>query len=143
MSDDLEQLSSNIGKWLGHNISNYWVQIGYLGPETNRFGDHVLTYTRGRLWHRTMSGAWREIERGRDFWLFSVPGAFAWARDVLTRLLPADPDLSAEAITLEFDPEYGFVRHLKISAGHRSASNFDFEVRHFGAEAHPSFEEPA
>ena len=74
MNEQLQQLVDGVRTWREHNISDYWLRVSYLGGELNRFGDHELTYTNGKLYH-SWRGEWREIKKGSDFWLFSVPGS--------------------------------------------------------------------
>jgi len=50
--DDLTQdLVEGIRTWREHNITDYWIRVSYLGGELNRFGDHELTQTKGKLYH--------------------------------------------------------------------------------------------
>jgi hypothetical protein len=139
MAEQMNALVDAITLWRSKNVSRYWVRVGYLGAELNRFGDHELTFADGQLWH-LWHGKWRKIDDGRDYWLFSVPGSFAWARDILTKILPAT-DAPQGALTIELDEDYGFVRRLQFEAGHRDAANFTFEVKHFSEGAHPEFGE--
>jgi hypothetical protein len=133
----LEELAAAVRRWRDRHVNNYWLNVSYMGPAVNRFGDHDLTVVDGRLWH-LWDGRWRRVERGSDYWLFSVPGTLAWARDVLTRA-PAGPEGSIE---VEFDEKYGFVWHLRVQAAGRDANNFTFDVRRFAVGRHPAFEEP-
>jgi hypothetical protein len=138
MKGNLQELVAAIERWRSHNIQDYWLHIAYIGAELNRFGDHDLTFTQGRLWH-LWEGEWREIKPGSDYWLFSVPGAFAWARDMLTKVLPAS-GMDEDAIELRFDPEYGYVEFMRVKVAKRDEHNFTFEVRAFGEGPHPDFE---
>lgn len=136
--EKLSQLVEGINRWREKGVGNYWLHVGYMGPAVNRFGDHDLTVVDGQMWH-SWDGSWRRIERGSDYWLFSVPGAFAWARDLLTKVLPGQ---EGGTLDLEIDGDYGYVKTLGFSAGTRDPNNFTFEVRHFGEGAHLNFEEP-
>ncbi len=138
MNDELGELVAAIERWRASGIDDYWVAVSYMGPAVNRFGDHELTCAGGKLWHRWNEG-WRPVERGSDFWLFSVPGAFAWARDMLTKVLAAH-GAGEDAVELRFDDEYGFVRFMRVRVAQRDAHNFTFEVRRFGVGAHPEYE---
>jgi hypothetical protein len=139
MADHLEALAAGIQRWRARGIEDYWVRVSYLGGELNRFGDHELTSTGGNLWH-LWRGEWREITMGSDFWLFSVPGAFAWARDMITKVIPAT-DTDQDMLTLRLNGDYGYVEYLQYEAGHRDAANFTFEVQRFEEGVHPEFEE--
>jgi hypothetical protein len=135
---DLEMLVEGINRWRASNVTEYWVSVSYMGGELHRFGDHDLTFAQGKLWHHR-GGEWRVIEKGSDFWLFSVPGAFAWARDILTKVLPevgATPDMC----TVRCHPEYGYIELLQVEVGHRAEVNFTFQVTHFGVGPHPDFD---
>ena len=132
------ELMEHINRWRSKNVEDYWVKISYLGSELNRFGDHDLTFVEGKLWHFWRDD-WREIKTGSDFWLFSVPGGFAWARDIITKVLP-DRAEAADALRVEYDDEYGYVKLLQFEAGHRDPTNFTFEVKRFGEGPHDSFE---
>lgn len=138
MDEKLQALVEGINRWRAHNITDYWVHVSYLGSELHRFGEHDLTFTQGKLWH-LRAGEWHPLKKGSDFWLFSVPGAFAWTRDVLTKIAPqagADPD----AVTLRLNDEYGYVEYLRLEMGHRAGANFTFEVTRFGTGPHPDFD---
>lgn len=137
LDERLAELVENINRWRQAAIGEYWLRVSYLGGELNRFGDHELTFAKGKLWHR-WRGEWREIEQGSDFWLFSVPGAFAWARDMLTKVLPQRHE-SSDALTMIFNDDTGHLELLQFEAGHRDASNFTFEIKRFEAGAHPDF----
>lgn len=139
--DKLKRLAEGITRWREKAVGDYWLHVSYMGPAVNRFGDHDLTVVNGQMWHN-WKGEWRRIERGSDYWLFSVPGAFAWARDLLTKLIP-EQEGGVGTLDLELDDEYGYVKTLGFSAGTRDSNNFTFEVRHFGEGAHPNFEEQA
>jgi hypothetical protein len=141
MDDLMQQLVEGIRTWRNHNISDYWVRVSYLGGELNRFGDHELTQVDGKLYHHWQD-KWREIKQGSDFWLFTVPGSFAWARDMITKVAPGT-DVGLDAVDLVMDEEYGYVQRLQFEAGQRDSENFTFEVKRFGAEAHPNFENPS
>jgi hypothetical protein len=141
MDEQLSIVVNGITRWRGKNVSRYWARVGYLGAELNRFGDHELSFVDGQLWH-LWHGQWRKIEDGKDYWLFSVSGGFAWARDMLTKVLPAS-GAPQDALTIEIDEEYGYVRKLQFEAGHRDAGNFTFEVKHFAEGLHPDFAEAA
>ena len=139
MANEQQALVENIGKWRSSGIDSYWVQVDYIGSALNRMGNHLLTYTDGALWHQ-WHDEWRKIEKGSDFWLFSVPGAFAWVREMITTVgAAADDDPSP--IQLQFDDERGFVKLLRVKMPSRDAANFTFEVKDFGAGAHPDFDQ--
>ncbi len=140
MDERTQELIAAVERWRGQGLVEYWLRVSYLGGELNRFGDHELTFAEGVLWHR-WHGDWREIRPGSDFWLFSVPGALAWARDLLIKVLP-DSGAPAEALRVRFNPEYGYVEHLQFEAGHRDATNFTFEVKRFEPSRHPEFQRP-
>lgn len=137
----LKKLVSGIESWREKGVGDYWIGVSYMGPAVNRFGDHDLTLVDGALWHH-WADEWRRIERGSDYWLFSVPGAFAWARDLLTKVIPGQGD-GAGTLELRLSDEYGYVEYMRFSAPGRDANNFTFEVRRFGEGEHPAFEEPA
>lgn len=139
MEKHLRALGEGIRRWRSHNIGDYWLAVSYIGAAVNRFGDHDLTYVNGKLWH-LWQGQWRAIQRTSDYWLFAVPITFAWARDLLTKVLPA---IGAEedAIELDFDEQYGYIRFMRVHLPGRDAHNFTFEVRRFGLGPHPQFEE--
>jgi len=139
MDELLSVLVEGINRWRQKGVSSYWVRVGYLGGELNRFGDHELTFVDGQLWH-LWHGGWRKIDDGKDYWLFSIPGGFAWARDIVTKVLPST-DAPQDALTIETDKDYGYVRRLQFEAGHRDASNFTFEVKKFSEGPHPEFSE--
>ena len=135
MADQLDTLRQNIQRWRGKDVDDYWLNVSYIGAAINRMGDHDLTVIDGKLWH-LWEGEWREIEQGSDFWLFTVPGTFAWARDMLTKI-----DISPEEIQLTFNAEFGYVELLRVQRPSRDQHNFTFEVRRFGQGTHPSYEE--
>ena len=139
MDEQLAALIEGINRWRQKHVLGYWVRVGYLGAELNRFGDHELTFVDGQLWH-LWHGKWRKIDEGKDFWLFSIPGGFAWARDMITKIVP-ETDLPSDALRLELDDDYGYVKMLQFEAGHRDASNFTFEVKTFFEGPHPEFGE--
>jgi hypothetical protein len=141
MDDLMQQLVDGIRKWRNHNVDDYWVRVSYLGGELNRFGDHELTLVNGKLYHHWQD-SWREIKTGSDFWLFSVPGTFAWARDMMTKVAPGT-DVGLDAVDLVIDEEYGYVQRLQFEVGQRDTQNFTFEVKRFSAEPHPNFEQPS
>jgi len=136
MSDHLEELKQNIQKWRSQNIDEYWVHVGYIGAAVHRFGDHVLTIADGKLYHQWQDD-WREIETGSDFWLFSVPGAFAWARDMITKVMPADEKVSEDTLQITYNETYGYIELLRVSVGERATTNFTFETKAFGVGRHP------
>jgi hypothetical protein len=138
MEDLINALIEHIAKWRSHQITDYWVHVGYMGNDLHRFGDHTLTFVDGKLWRRWENG-WREVENGRDFWLFSVPGSFAWARDMIAKVLPQDEEITPETFKITYDDEYGYVRELNVSVGHRDSANFTYEVKRFGVGPHPDF----
>ncbi len=133
----VQALIEGIERWRLHNVDDYWIRVDYMGAELNRLGDHVLTYVHGKLWHH-WHGAWREVEKGSDFWLFSVPGGFAWARDVLTKIIPAT-EVGDEAIELRFNDEYGYVEYMRVKVAKRDAHNFTLEIKGFGVGPHAEF----
>jgi hypothetical protein len=100
-------------------------------------GNHDLTFSDGQLWHRWHDD-WRKIETGSDFWLFSVPGSLAWARDIVDKVLPAT-DAPESALELEFDGTYGYVKRLKVQMSQRDPSNFTLEIKAFGEGPHAEF----
>ncbi len=136
MDEHMNTLVDGINRWRERGVGDYWISVSYVGSAVNRFGDHDLTFVDGTFYH-LWDGDWREIKRGSDFWLFSVPGAFAWARDLLTKAAAGAPP---EAVELRLDDQYGYVRHLRINVARRDALNFTFDVRRFGEGAHPDFE---
>ena len=138
MDENTRSLIAAIDRWRSQDIDEYWLSVSYMGPAVNRFGDHDLTFVDGRLWHSWEDG-WREIAVGSDFWLFSVPGAFSWARDMLVKVLPGI-DGGLESIELAFNEMYGYVEYMRVRMGQRDTQNFTFEVRRFGAGPHPNFE---
>jgi hypothetical protein len=141
MSELMQELVEGIRKWREQDVEDYWLRVSYLGGELNRFGDHEMTYKGGTLYH-LWHGKWREIKQGSDFWLFSVPGGFAWARDLLTKVAPKT-EVGEDALDIVIDDDYGFVKRLDFQVGHRDPENFTFEVTRFGTGVHPSFEAPS
>lgn len=130
-------LATAVQRWRAAGIDEYWLSVSYMGPAVNRFGDHDLTVVKGELWHHWQD-RWRKIERGSDYWLFSVAGAFAWARDVLNRVKTGQGS-EQPTVELEYDDVYGYVKRMRFTAPERDANNFTFEVRRFGKGPHPSF----
>jgi hypothetical protein len=139
MSDLLTNLASAVRRWRDHDVEDYWISVSYMGPAVNRFGDHDLTFVGNKLWH-SWDGGWREILPGSDWWLFSVSGAFAWTRDIVTRGI-SEAGLKMDFVELAFNEVYGYVEFLRVRMPQRSASNFTYEVRRFGTGSHPSFKE--
>ena len=139
MDDHLRELAEGINRWRERGIRDYWVSVSYIGSAVNRFGDHDLQSAGGKLYH-LWEGEWREIARGSDFWLFSVPGAFAWARDVITQVLP-EHDAADDTADIVYDDDFGHVKRLRVSLPDRDAHNFSFEVRRFRPGRHPQFRE--
>lgn len=137
MDEQMQSLIDGVNRWRDRGIQDYWVQVDYIGSALNRMGNHVLTFTQGKLWH-LWHDEWREIEKGSDFWLFSVPGAFAWTRDMIIKVLPPGED-AADAIEVRFNSEHGYVEYLRVKMPQRNAANFTFEVKAFGEGAHPDF----
>lgn len=137
MDQHLQALADAVNRWRSKNIESYWWQIDYIGASLNRMGQQTLTFAQGKLWHQ-WHGEWREIKSGSDFWLYSVPGSFAWARDMLTKVLP-DSDAGPEGIDLRFNSEHGYIEYMRVKAAKRDASNFTFEVKAFGVGPHPEF----
>lgn len=137
----LKELVENIERWRMQAVGAYHLRVGYMGNELNRVGDHEFCYTRGKLYHR-WEGAWREIETGKDFWLFSVIGTFAWARDILTKIVPQETDVAEEDVSISYDANYGYIRQIKVAVGHRASANFLLEVKRFTEGEHPEFKLP-
>jgi hypothetical protein len=137
MEEHLNALKEGIRRWRECQVGDYWLSASYIGAAVNRFGDHDLTVVDGRLYH-LWHGAWREIAQRSDFWLFAVPVTFAWARDLLTKELPA-AGAGADAIELRFDADYGLIRLMRVHFPARDAHNFTYEVRHFAKGPHPDF----
>nr|MBN1229097.1 hypothetical protein [Anaerolineae bacterium] len=135
MEASIEALSEAIIKWRGKDVKDYWVSVAYMGAAVNRFGDHTISCIDGKLHHLWM-GDWRELKTGSDFWLFSVPGALAWARDMLRKVEPGD-----EMLEIRFNDEYGYVEYMRMKAERRDTHNFTFEVRYFAEGPHPEFGE--
>jgi hypothetical protein len=138
VSDELQGLVDHIGRWRSAGVDEYWVRVDYIGSALNRMGDHVLTQAKGAFWHQ-WHGDWRKIEPGSDYWLFSVPGAFAWTREMLSAVGSSED--SESPIQLEFDDQYGFVKKLRVKMPERDAANFTFEVKDFGVGTHPDFDQ--
>ena len=134
MDEQLKKLVKGVNIWRAKNVEEYWVDVGYMGSAVNRLGDHTLTYANGSLWH-LWEGTWRELKQGSDFWLYSVPGAFAWARDMISKV-----DHEGRTLELTINETYGYVEFLRMRAEKRDANNFTFEVRRFETGAHPDFE---
>ncbi|MBN1311597.1 MAG: hypothetical protein JXB30_09270 [Anaerolineae bacterium] len=139
MNEQMQALVEGVECWRSRGIEDYWIRVDYIGSALNRMGNHTLTFTQGKLWH-LWHDDWREIETGSDFWLFSVPGAFTWARDILTKVV-SDEDVEAGAVELRFDAEYGYVEFLRVKVSKRDAANFTFEVKGFGEGVHPDFDQ--
>lgn len=138
MDELTSALAEAIRRWRDQEVADYWLSVAYIGSAVNRFGDHEMTVVDGAAW-RLVEWGWRRVGVGSDFWLFTVPGAFAWARDLITKVIPPRPD-AAEVLTVEYDDEVGFVRYMRFNAGQRDPLNFTFEVRRFGRGPHPDFE---
>ncbi len=134
MANTLEILAEAIRRWRSKQVEAYWVRVDYIGSALNRMGNHTLTFADGKLWH-SWHDEWREIKPGSDFWLFSVPGAFAWARDMIHEVGGAE-----DSLQLKLNPDFGYVEFLRVKMPERDAANFTFEVKAFGAEVHPEFE---
>lgn len=137
MDERMRALGEAIRRWRAQDVADYWFDVAYIGSAVNRFGDHAVTVVDGEAWHLTEDG-WRRLDVGSDFWLFTVPGTFAWARDIISKVLPGHPD-TAEALEIEYDDEAGYIRYMRFNAHRRDQHNFTFEVRRFGQGAHPEF----
>ena len=135
MADHLNTLIDGINLWRQKAVGDYWVSVAYMGAAVNRLGDHDMTMVGGTLYH-LWNGKWRKIETGSDYWLFSVVGTFAWARDMIK--LVSDGD---ERLDLACNEAYGYIEFLRVKADHRDQHNFTFEVRRFGEGKHPNFDE--
>ncbi len=134
----MKELVQNISQWRSKGLASYWLRAGYIGAELNRVGDHDLTVVDGVVYRR-WEGKWRMVEVGKDFWLFSVPGSFAWARDILLKVVPEANDVSDDDVVIEYDAEYGYIKMLKVSVRQRASANFTYEVKRFGAGPAESF----
>lgn len=134
----MKELVQNISKWRASGPASYWLRVGYIGAELNRVGDHDLTVVGGVLYRR-WEGKWRKVEDGKDFWLFTVPGSFAWARDILMKVVPEANDVSDDDVVIEYDAEHGYIKTLKVSVGQRASANFTYEVKRFGSGPAESF----
>lgn len=137
MSYELTSLVSAIQRWREKGVEDYWVQVDYIGSSLNRMGNHVLTVKNGKVWHQWHE-AWREIEVGSDYWLFTVPGSFAWAREMINSI---GNSAAAETppVVLQLNPDYGYVELLRVKMPERDAANFTFETKSFGVGTHPDF----
>ena len=133
MSDYLAELSRHVQLWRSKQIGSYWVRVDYIGSSLHRMGDSTMTFAEGKLWHQ-WHGEWREIKSGSDFWLMSVPGAFALAREVIQEV--GDDEAS---LNLKFNSDYGYIESLRVKMPERDAANFTFETKTFGNEPHPEF----
>lgn len=122
----LDLLAHNIRKWRANGITDYHMHVYYMGSALNRVGDHDICWRDDSLWHK-WKGSWREIEKGKDFWLFSVVGAFAWARDLIAE--GDKGELDPSALLIEYDDRLGYVRQLKVNMGRRNLDNFSYEVK--------------
>jgi len=131
MDTRLAALASHIQMWRESGIIDYWMHVGYMGGELHRFGDHDIAVKEGQLWRR-WEGSWRQVLPGKDFWLFSVAGAFAWARDLI-----GNEAIDEDALTILFDEEAGYIKLIRVATGHRDVANFTFEVKRFGRGVHP------
>ena len=134
MSHHLSELVKGVNLWRSKSVGDYWLSVGYMGAAINRLGDHDLAVVDGQLYHQ-WDDTWRKIEKGSDYWLFSVPGAFAWARDMIDLLGEDDPRLE-----MACNEMYGYIEFLRVKADRRDEHNFTFEVRRFGQGRHPNFE---
>lgn len=135
VSHHLSVLVNGINLWRSKDVQDYWLSVAYMGAAINRLGDHDLTMVSGQLYH-LWNDRWREIKPRSDFWLFSVPGAFAWARDMIELIGDGDPRLE-----MACNEVYGYVEFLRVKADHRDQHNFTFEVRRFRPGPHPNFQE--
>jgi hypothetical protein len=138
MADTLNRLMDGVRKWRERGPKDYWIHVGYLGDDLTRVGEHELTRVESELWHSKDGGNWRELLKGSTFWLFSVEGTFVWARDVLTKLLPAR-GADESSVELHINPEYGYVEYMRVQLAPRDQDNFTFEVKGFGEGAHPEW----
>lgn len=134
----LDMLAENINRWRKSGISEYHEHVFYMGSALNRVGDHELCLRDEILFHK-WQGAWREIRKGSDFWLLSVSGTFAWARDLLKEV--HEGSLDPLALAIDYDEELGFIRQMKINLGRRNLDNFNFEVREFETYCPPDLDE--
>jgi hypothetical protein len=138
MATDMQVLLENINRWRAAGVDQYWIQVDYIGSALHRMGNHVLTQVDDNLWHQ-WHDEWRHVEPGSDFWLFSIPGAFAWTRDTLDAVAESHDD--PPPVQLRFSGDYGFVELLRVKMPERDAANFTFEVTDFGIGAHPDFKQ--
>ncbi|MGF1504880.1 MAG: hypothetical protein GYB64_09120 [Chloroflexi bacterium] len=133
MEEHLQNLIDGINRWRAQGISDYWLNFSYMGPVLHHFGDHTITVVGDKAFH-AWDDDWRVLAHGGDFWLFTVPGTFAWTRDILMKVAQ-DPS----AVTVRFDPQYGIVRGLSVKVAKRDEHNFTLDVRDFGVGKHPNF----
>lgn len=135
MTHSIGELTQAIEKWRAKQVNSYWLRVDYIGSALNRLGNHTLTYADGTLWH-LWHDDWREIPTGADFWLFSVPGAFAWSRDTISEAASVG---APDSVQIRFNESYGYLEFLRVKMPERDASNFTFEVKDFGEGTHPEF----
>ena len=136
MNEHLSKLLAGADRWRAKGIGDHWLHAAYMGADLDRFGEHDLAQVKNELWHSKDGGPWRVLSKGSIYWVFSVPGAFVWARDMLTKALPqqgAGPD----SVTLRINEEYGYIEYLKVQVAKRAADNFTLEVQSFGPGDHP------
>ena len=136
----LNELKFNISKWRDRGPDDYWIVVSYVGGEFNRLGDHTLTIMGDDIYDQVYDGSWRKINKGSDYWLFTVPGTYAWARDLITKVLP-DAGGDASNIEIEYGP-MGQITHVQIRMPSRDAHNLTLDVRGFGAGQHENFTKP-
>jgi len=134
MSSSLDTLAASLQVWRSKNVNEYWLRVDYIGSALHRMGDHTLTYANGKLWHY-WHDRWREVRPGSDFWLFSVAGSFAWARDMIHEVGNVEG-----ALQLKMNQDYGYVEMIRVKMPERDAVNFTFELKSFEAMIHPEFE---
>lgn len=140
MDDKVQALKSAVNRWRSKNVSDYWLSFSYMGPVLHHFGDHTISVVGGQPYHAWDDG-WRELKKGGDFWLFTVPGTFTWARDLMLKVAPK-ANASPDAIAITFDEGYGYVTKLDVKFAERDGQNFNLDVRSFGEGPHPNFTQP-
>lgn len=137
MDEHLNQLVAAVARWRQQGSTDHWVRFSYMGPVLHFFGDHTVAFLGGSTYH-AWQGDWRQIQPGGDFWLFTVPGTFAWARDMITKVAPA-ANAAPDALTIQYDPTMGYVSHIRARFAKRDEHNFTLDVRKVGTGAPDDF----
>lgn len=136
MSKHKKTLVEGANRWRQLQVTDYWLHLSYIGGDLNRVGEHEVTRAEGKLWHSKDGGDWLEVKTGAFYWLFSIEGLLVWARDIITKVLPAAGD---EVLEMTVNEDFGYVEYIKLDMAKRDGDNMTIEVKEFGLGAHPDF----